>query len=321
MWIYDSEDGGALKGMGGVLIRDGFLDGEKRKVGYLGDLRTRGFLRERLAFPHVYGHIFQRTVDETGCDAFLTGVLADNEKALRALANTKSTRHAQPHYHLLRRFDMVNLHFLRRRRFRTPPGLTIRRATLDDIAGITALLARDHEQRPFGWRFDDGEFEHRLASWPGFSLDDTFVVYDDQGTLRATTTCWDAAPVKRYTVVRYGGEMVWVKRAMSFAAKLTGMAPLPQVGAPLRYRYLTNCTVKNDDPVVFEALLQALYMHYQESELHFLAFPLYHDDALAPAVARMFTRRIPFLLYAVTSSKVARTDWQAGRPGFEMALA
>jgi hypothetical protein len=321
--VYDSEDNGPLKGMGGVLVRDGFLDGAEQKVGYLGDLRTRGLLRERLAFPQAYAHLFQETIAQTGCEHFLTGVLADNARARRALASpsAKKKRGAQPHYHLLTPFDMVNVHFLRRRRPRRFSGLTTRTATPADLPAMTSLLAADHRQRPFGWRFDDGELEHRLAAWPGFRLEDTLVACDDGGRVVGTTTLWDAAPVKRYRIVRYGGQMVWVKRAMAVAARATGTAPLPDAGGAFRYRYLTNLSVKDDNATVFAALLDAAYVRCQGEGLHFLAFPLFANDPFAPATSGFFTRTVPFHLYAVTSSSRARTAWQHGRPGFEMALA
>ncbi|HEY1100623.1 MAG TPA: hypothetical protein VGF99_16910, partial [Myxococcota bacterium] len=335
LFVDDANDGsGRLAGMGGVLVRDGFVDGTPMPVGYLGDLRTRGFVRERLAFPQVYAHFFHQIVEETGCEHHLTAILADNEAAARALTDpaasststsTTTGKHArrrpQPHYHLLTPYDMANVHFIRRRRAAPTPGLRVRRATLADLPAITALLAADHKRRPFGWRFDDGEFEHRLAQWPGFTLDETFVVHDHRDVLRAVTTCWDPHAVKRYRVMRYGGQMLVVKTAMSLAARLTKMAPLPDVGGDFRSFYLTNLSVKDDDPRVFAALIDAVYAAHVDDGYHFFSFPLYPHDPLAAGTTGHLVRRVPFLLYGVTSSAVRRTAWPAGRPGFEMALA
>jgi hypothetical protein len=323
LWVF-GDDGGALKGMGGFLVRDGFLDGAPGRVGYLGDLRTRGLARERLAFPQVYAHLFARTVEETGCEHFLTGVLADNVAAIRALSSSSSKsgkRAAQPHYHLVQRFDMANVHFVGRLPRPKVRGVVVRTATVDDVAAIASLLAADHRQRPFGWRFDDGEFEHRLARWPGFALDHTFCAFADDGRLVGVTTCWDAAPVKRYRVLRYAGQMVTVKRALDVVARLSGLAPLPDAGHDFRSLYLTNLSVLDDSPVIMQALVDAIYARFARAGYHFLAFPLYEGDPLARGTKGYVVRRVPFHLYAVTSSSRARTEWQAGRPGFEMALA
>ena len=325
LWVYDNDDGGPLKGMGGVLVRDGWLDQHPMKVGYLGDLRTRGFMRERLAFPHVYAHLFDQTVQQTGCEHFLTGILADNVAAIQALATSASRRtgkrQGQPHYHLLRRFDMANVHFLRRRGRRNTSGVVVRTATIDDVTAIADFLARDHQQRPFGWRFDDGEFQHRLQQWPGFTLNETYLALDDQRRIVGVTTCWDASVVKRYRVLRYGGHMVWVKRSLSWLAQLTGTAPLPDPGHDFRYFYLCNLSVVDDNPVVFQAIVDAVYRDHARAGFHFFAFPLFEGDPLAGGTRGYFVRRMPFHLYAVTASTKARSDWQQGRPGFEMALA
>lgn len=323
LWIDDGPGGGGpLVGMGGLLVRDGFLDDAAMPVGYLGDLRVRGHGRERLAFPQVYAHLFHQAIEATGCEHYLTAIIADNASALRALSPAqKQTRAVQPHYHLLTPFDMAAIHFLRRHRPAPPPGLHVRRATEADVPAIVALLARDHQRRPFGWRFDDGEFEHRLRAWPGFSLAQTFVVSDNKDQLLGVTTCWDTAAVKRYRVLRYGGQMVWVKRGLGLLSQLTGTAPLPEVGGDFRYFYLTNLSIIDDDPRVMQALVNGVYAAHVDAGYHFFAFPLYPGDPLAAGTRGFFVRRMPFHLYAVTSAQRRRSHWPAGRPGFEMALA
>jgi hypothetical protein len=324
LWVFDDDDGCALKGMGGFLVRDGFLDGAPARVGYLGDLRTRGLARERLAFPQVYAHLFSRTVEQTGCEHFLTAVMADNERAIRALSSSSSKsrrRTAQPYYHLLQRFEMANLHLVGRLPRRRASGIVVRTATTTDLGAITALLAADHRGRPFGFRFDDGEFEHRLLHWPGFSLEHTFCAFSDDGRLLGVTTCFDPSPVKRYRVLRYAGQMVAVKRALDVAARLTGCAPLPEPGDDFRSLYLTNLSIVDDNPAVLQALIDFIYPRVVRAGFHFVSFPLFEGDPLTSGAKGYVVRRIPFHLYAVTSSSRARTQWQRGRPGFEMALA
>ena len=85
LFVDEAKDNsGRLAGMGGILVRSGWLDGVTMPVGYLGDLRTRGFVRERVAFPQVYAHFFHQTAQQTGCDHYLTAILADNAAAARA---------------------------------------------------------------------------------------------------------------------------------------------------------------------------------------------------------------------------------------------
>ena len=318
-------DDGKVEAMGSLLVRSGFIDGAVHNVGYLSDLRIRGVGPARRTFPYVFGRVVEDVMERTGCVAFLTTILESNTMALRALtagpSPSRRGRSEQPFYAPLARFEMASVHFLRRRRPQPVAGLRVRAAQDSDVAALAAFLAEDHRQRPFGWRFDDGELAHRLAHWPGFALGDTLIVQDDQGQIRGCCTVWDPRVVKRYRVLRYRSEMVWVRRGFSMLSTLFRCPALPGVGEDFRVLYLCNLSVQGDDPRIFRALLDEVYARYFDSGAHFFSFPLYQDDALAPATKGFLVRRLPFRLFAVTSGRNRRAQWPTGRPGFEMALA
>src|SRR5437773_1116146 len=75
-------------------------------------------------------------------------------------------------------------------------GWRVRTATEEDIPAIVELLDRDHRARPFGYRYDQGEMEHRLARWPGMTLERTYLAFDPRGRLGGMTSAWDPAAVK-----------------------------------------------------------------------------------------------------------------------------
>lgn len=316
-FVYDD---GKMAGMATALVRDGFLDERAGPVGYLGDLRIRGVSRARRAFPFLYGKFFKDICDETGCDSYLTGVLASNAIALSSLTARKKGRDAQPYYHPLTRFEMASVQLIVPRRPKVISGVEVTTATAADVPALADLLARDHRRRPFGYRFDDGELEHRLARWPGFSLDDTFVARAG-GRIVGVCTAWDSAPVKRYRVIRYARDMKALKLAVDVASLALRCPRLPREGEDFRSLYLTNLSIADDSPVVLRALLERVYARAWEKRVHFFSLPLYENDPLGPALAGFVVRRLGFHLYAVTSSAKPRTDWPAGRPGFEMALA
>ncbi len=201
-----------------------------------------------------------------------------------------------------------------------PPEREVRVATEADLPALIALLAADHQRRPFGYRFDDGELEHRLAHWPGFSLSRTYLAFD-RGELAGCATAWDPSPVKGYRVMAYRGRMRWVKRGFNAAATLLRWPALPEPGGEFRYFYLSNVSIRGDDPELFRALLRRIYADFHGRGYHF--FTLYREegDPLAPASKGFFARALPFHLYAVTRAELARTEFPAGRTGFEICLA
>jgi hypothetical protein len=315
-WVGD--DGSAqLVGMASALVRDGWLDGAPARVGYLGDLRMR-FDRAR-SFGRFFGELFETLCAQTGCSAYYTSILSSNRAALNALTKRREKRPNQPWYHRLHAFDAVSVQLTRRR---TPSSaLQVRSATAADLPQVIDALSAAHRARPFGYRFDQGELEHRLAHWPGFTLDDTLLALDGQGRLLGVTTLWDPSAVKRYRVHEYNGSMKWVKRGFNLAASLARWPKLPEPGGEFRYAYLANLWVRDDAPATLHALLEHAYARLQPRGFHFFTFELDERDPLEPALKSFMARRLGFTLFGVTPASLARTNWPPGRTGFEIALA
>jgi hypothetical protein len=317
-FTYVGDDGeGGLVGMATALIRDGWLDGAPARVGYLGDLRIR-FDRAR-TFGKFFGDFFDVLCEQTGCSAYYTAILSSNRAALNALTRRKAKRVNQPYYQRLHEFSAVSVQLTRKRS--PSSSVRVRSATQSDVPRIVQVLAAEHQQRPFGYRYDQGEFEHRLARWPGFTLEQTLVAEDAKGELIAVTTIWDPSPVKRYRVHAYEGSMKWVKRGFNIAATLARWPKLPEPGGEFRYAYLTNTWVKDASAEVFRALLEHAYARLQPLGFHFFTFELDENDPLEPALRGFRAQRLGFTLFAVTPAKLSRTEWQRGRTGFEISLA
>jgi hypothetical protein len=311
------EVAGRLVGLGTVLVREGWYQGRPCSVGYLGDLRIAREGRAFRALPRFYGSVLQGCRERHDCKVFLTGIIASNTAALNALVRRRASRANQPRYTLFRRFTMVSLQFARRR---AGPRDGVRRARPGDVSALVQFLADDHRRRPFGYRFDAGELEHRLAAWPGFSLDNTYVAFAGERIV-GCTTAWDPSAVKRYQVLAYRGPMLWTKRAYNAVARLARWPALPDPGDCFRTLYLCNTSVADDDPVVLRALLQRIYADFHGRGYHFISLPIYEEDSLAPAVKGFLARRLDFHLYTVNAAKDPEPEAVAGRPGFEMALA
>lgn len=315
-WVGEEE--GRLVGMGTVLTRDGWLNGEPATVGYLGDLRARFGASRARGLASFYGDVLRRTAQERRCELFLTAVLASNRAALQALVRRRKGREGQPHYHLLRRFSATSIQFAGKRK--PGRGPEVRTARAEDAAPLARFLAEDHRGRAFGYRFDQGELQHRLQHWPGFQLGDTYLAFDAKGEMVGCATAWDPSPVKRFRVEAYRGRMAWMKRGYNALAAVRRYTPLPQPGREFRYFYLCNVSVRGEDPAVFRALLDRVHADFRERGYHFFTVYLEEDDPLRPALKGFFVRELPFHLYVVSQSEKP-PELRPGRVGFEMALA
>ena len=257
--------------------------------------------------------------ETSGCSAYYTAILSSNRAALNALTRRKAKRVNQPHYQKLHDFGAVSVQLTRRRS--PSSSVRVRSATSADVSRIAEALATEHRQRAFGYRYDQGELEHRLARWPGFSLEDTLLAEGPQGELLGVTTLWDPSPVKRYRVHAYEGSMRWVKRGFNLAASIARWPKLPEPGGEFRYAYLTNTWVKEQSVTTFRALLEHAYSRLQPKGFHFFTFELDENDPYEAALGGFRAQRLGFTLFGVTPAKIGRTVWQPGRTGFEIALA
>lgn len=317
VWVH--EEGSQLDGMGAIHVREGWLEGQPCRVGYLGDLRARFSARRTRGLARFYGPILEETAERHGVSAFLTAVMTTNSAALQALVRRKASRAAQPHYALLRRFSAVSVQFVLRRKPR-PSAYMVRRATPEDVPAMATLLDADHRARPFGYRYDLGELEHRLTRWTGMTVERSYLAFDRDGRLVGCTSVWDPAAVKRYRVLAYRGGMRWVRLGFDAMAAVVGAPRLPAPGQDFRYFYLCNTSIVGEDPAIFRALLEHVYADHYGQGFHFFTLYLGEGDPLAPALKGFLLRRLDFHLYAVTPASRPRDEFPPGRTGFEIAL-
>ena len=317
------ERGGAIEGTGTILVRDGYIGGAVRRVGYLGDLRLSPRVQGRLLLDRFYGALLESVRDRFGCELFLTAVIATNEAALRALtARTRRSRKARrPVYTPVGDFDIRSLHLLAPRRRPASP-FPVRRAAPADIPALARLLDADARRRPFGYVFTEEELRRRLAEWPGLAAESFLIAEGPDGAPAGCLAPWDAAPVKRTVVTSYRGSMRRVRLGYDLAATLLRRDRLPRPGEAFRYRYVTHQAVPSDDPRVLRVLLDAAYREARAAGDHFLSVCAPEAGPLEPALRGFHATSLRARLFVVSlpDVDVAPVASPAHWPGFEMAL-
>jgi hypothetical protein len=313
-------DDAPIEGMASVLCRDGYLRGERIRVGYLGDLRLSPRVRGGRFLGSHFGPQFREACEHLGCEVALTAILDANAAARWALVRRHARYPDQPLYRAIASFRMLNVQFTWRRRRRS--SWTVRRAREADLAPIAAMLGEDHRHRPFGYVIDESVLRRRLVRWPDIGVESFYVAEDGRGRLCGVCAAWDAERVKRYRVLAYRGRMRWLRRGFDLQALVTGSPRLPAPGGRLRYFYLTHTSVRDEDPEVMAALLDRIYDDHLGRGYHFMSACVLEGDPLAQAYSRYRTTVVPATLYAVSApgSVYSALDIGACRPGFEMAL-
>jgi hypothetical protein len=244
--IARDRDTGEAVGVCERSVRDAFVNGEARRLPYLGALRVASSHRHRIRVLRGGFAAVRSLLDAPSDLPFaLTSITADNETARRVLgAGLPGLPAYQP-------VGEIMTFALRTSIIAIPPA--VEQATAADIPAIAVLLQRNYRRFQFApvWQAPDLE---QLIARGGLRIDDFLIVRRGPG-VRACLAVWDQSAAKQ-TIVR--GYVPWLRRLRPLAnlvAPLTAKPRLPRIGASLRQVYLSHIAVEDDDAAVFAALL------------------------------------------------------------------
>lgn len=230
---------GELAGVGTRALRDAWIDGERRTVGYLSDLRVAQRFRGTTHLAR--GYRFLRELHEDGRASLYTSVIvADNAPALSTLA---SGRRSLPTYTDM---GLVRTPLLRLRKRRRELDSRIRRATAADWPRIVDKLNENRMQFAPIHVLEDFVAGGR---YPGLAAEDFLLAIDGE-RVRGVMAVWNQSAFRQTVVHGYAGAM----RVFRPVLNALGLAALPRPGGVLEYS--TVAFVSTDDDATFEALLR-----------------------------------------------------------------
>lgn len=320
VWLAEGP-GGAPQGCGTVITRDGWIDGERRTVGYLGDLRIMAGARAALTMPKAYHHALKRAQEQTGAQLFYTVIFDDNTMARRVLVERSARRRraSQPLYKVMTPFCMTSVQFTRSK---AKPSARISRARDRDLDPLRDFLARKSRQRLMGDILEE-VLDRRLATWPGFSLQSFLLAKNAQGRIIGAVAPYDTHEFKRTRVLGYYGKMKLIQAAFNLGATFGGFTKLPAPGHCFRFHFLSHLEIEDDDPAVLRDLLLAAYAQLKGQDQHFMSAMIPRGSPLQAAFKGFTVNRSAMTLYAVCPphSELTERDFQTQKPGFEMALS
>jgi hypothetical protein len=324
---------GAVRGIGTVSLRPGWMDGRPTTIGYLGDLRVafdRNLIRAwRSLFVELLAHAPE--IEEfADCTHWFTTVIDGNRAALAALLNEhgarpagrRSRRSIQPALVPIGPFTMRNLIMRLPMVGRVrPTHFQVCDAREADRGMLTTFFEEENRRLALGFR---GELARRLSCWDGLSIDD-FVYATDGRDVVACVAPWSPSSAKQTVVSRLPRALRLVGRG---ARALPG-SPLrvPEPGEPLRTPYLTHLTFASSLPPdararVFRRMLDRLFDRWQGADWHCVALCDFDAWNLGRALRGFIQQTVPITVYAVVPAERSR---EAGRlvngpPAFEMAM-
>lgn len=309
-----------LQGFASLSWGPRYLNGEKKTVSYIGDLRMKPVRPIISSWKSFYPSLLKNAEKILGIDYHLTAILSDNKLAIRSLVEGKKNPFK---YHFLNEITMVNIIGKKPLKILPRPKAKFKKVALNDskIADILKFMDQREKEKIFGFCLLDSEWNRRLKHWPKLSDAKVFVFENEKG-IQATCIPWSVSEIKRMKVTDMSK---WLKASL-LLPRLLGFS-LPVEGEPLKVPYLTHLYFSPETTVEEKATYLAFFLSEAKNEIwamdaHFITFADSWGIHKTPLFKKYWLQTTTVNIYAVTHENRTIPDSFKGRDiGFEMSLA
>ena len=289
-------DSRQLIAMGSVAVRDGYVNGELKRVGYLGQLRLDHRFRPRGSVIVQGYQFFRELLPMLGADVYFTSIAADNAPARRlleyGLAGMPVYRPIDPFVTTLFPVQPVPRH--------ARADILVHPGSAGDMVRCLDRVARRYNLVP-AWR--EADLQARIDAEELRPL-----LASRDGRIVGCLGVCDQSAYKQTVVRGYSRSLQRWRPVINLVGPALRNTPhLPPVGTPLELLYLSHLAVDDDDPAVFAALLEyACFPDNQvfaDEKTSYFVLGLSARHPLLGAIPRFFRRHTyRTQLYAV--------DWE-----------
>lgn len=284
---------GTVVGMGSRSVWNAFVNGEPRRLGYLSQLRVdRAFRGRRHLLAAGYALLRNlRGPDETSFD--LTSIIADNRTARRLLGAEVP---GLPRYRELAPFVTLILSSPRPRR--PPQGVQVERGTPASLKGVADCLARNRRRYQAAPFFSEDDLLSPERS-RGLAPESFHLALAD-GRVAGCLALWDQSGFKQAVVRGYAPRLARWRPWINRLAPLLHTPRLPDPGSTLPHAYVSHLAVDEDDPDLFQALIESACAESRSAGYASLVLGLAARHPWLAWLRRRFrAREYPSILYTV----------------------
>jgi hypothetical protein len=296
--------------MGRCTTRSGWINGEPRRIAYLGELRLDATARGRLSILRGGYAFFRNRHAPAPADFCFTSIAADNAPALRLLEHGVA---GLPRYSFLTEFATLVIPVRRTAPRAGPPTAT---ATYPELA---EFLNAGGPRFQLAAQWD----ESRLRSLEAHGLrQEDFKVIRAAGRIVAAAALWDQRAFRQIVVRGYSPLLAGARPLVNLAARVRGAPTLPAIGSILANAFLSPLATAPGHESALPALIDALAQDATRRGLSFLTLGFAANDPRLPLVRRHFsTRTYASRLYQVAwPDEPARPALDARRIGPDLAF-
>jgi hypothetical protein len=264
-----SRDENRLVCAGSCTIRERFVNGESRRVGYLGGLRLDAGQAGRFDILRRGYEFFHQLQASAPADFYFTSIAADNKRARKFLERGPP---GMPRYEFIG--DFVTLLLAVPQRNASPRHA---KAAAGDIVAQLNSLNQRYQFAP-SWSVQEL-----------FALESLGLRFDKFEVHRAAL--WDQRAYKQNVIRGYDRRLSAARPLLNLAAKLMGGPELPAVGQTLATAFISHLAIGADEPKELVDLIAGIGCQASHSGIEILTLGFAANDPRLATVRRNFRCR------------------------------
>jgi hypothetical protein len=284
-----ASEGGRAVCVGNCAVRERFVNGQPRRVGYLGGLRLDTRATGRFDILRRGYEFFRELQANQPADFYFTSIATDNVPARRFL---ESGLPGMPIYEFIG--DYVT--FLLPTGFGslTGAGTKTGRPDFAELAGMLNEYGCEYQFAPL-WSGNE------LSALQSLNLNvDDFQFITGGGRFIAAAALWDQRPFKQTVIRAYEPWLALARPALNFGAGILGQARLPAVGSTLSHAFLSHLALATGRPGPLVEIVRQLCSVAKGRGIEFLTAGFAaHDPRLAVMRGKFRFREYASRIYAV----------------------
>jgi hypothetical protein len=242
--------------VGSCTIRERFVNGQPRRVGYLGSLRLDTCAAGRFDILRRGYEFFHELQTSAPAAFYFTSIAAGNRRAQKFLERGLPE---MPAYQFIGEFVTLLLPAERRSPSRRDGKVRWKRAGSEtgvpeasELLGHLSEHGRRHQFSPH-WSAPE------LSALAPLGLPaEAMHSVRENGHILATAALWDQRSFKQTVIRGYAPWLAGIRPALNVAAWLAGWPRLPALGTTLNHAFASHVALAPDRPDTLAALIQAL---------------------------------------------------------------
>jgi hypothetical protein len=289
---------GRIVCVGTCAFRQRFVNGEPRRVGYLGGLRLDAWLGGRFDILRRGYRFFHELQRANPADFYFTAVAADNERARQFLERGLP---GMPRYEHLGDFVTMLIPVPHSQRREEADSATP--ANPPPHAGGCETFVALREKTGSRYQFAPCWTAEELQSLQSLNLrPDDFRAVPNWARPVACAALWDQRCFKQTVIRSYATPLSWARPWINLAARMLRRPELPPVGAVLAHAAVSHLIAPADQPEVIASLVRSLFPLARSKGVEWLTL------GFAAADPRLATLRGCFAVREYLS-RVYRVRW------------